>query len=818
MNTPSSELLKIVDPALKDARYMNNMISYLRRDWTPLVSAERMAYNKALIFSQQDMKPIEKMFKDKQFKKEMGAFVPLGIWDRIVNIIIEEITKTPPKMELKANDSTAISDRQSDVLLLKYKAAHEKAINEIGQKVGDVPFIITEDKFKSNIQEMERLGLNPADAEDVDFYANSGYQRLKYEIAGQELINIIMRINRFDEELIRSAVYDILAAKCFCLQVYVDQLTGEIKYDYVYPETAYGIWSSSRDGSEDICQGYIKQMPLREWLGRVGNEFVFERDWSQLLWALNYANQSVYTGFVYNGTNYQVSQNQELQNTYDQLYQNTPVGANRGLLDWNIAYTYKISVGYMEFPSIDATATYLADIKSGKIQPRSIDYDYQLNNEKEEVDKYYKESYYNEQHYKSYFIITSTTTQWIYNWGKVYYQQLYGSYDQYSRGSLQYYRLEGISAAEVSKFYIDFANLAAYRLKWLLYHAKPQEDEIILPELVKVAKAMQRLYPQNDKNKAPAVDNILNQLINYRRENFVILRDYPEVEGKTLPNLHPLHSAQKGADPIGIWIQAIQQWCESQIAEKVGLNDLRLGQQQNARQGFKQGMEETQNSINSTSYIFRTIQYVKERAATTTLNFAQDIVRFKDTIPYNYLLRLLGEDEFENIKLLKDFSAHRYALVVENYNAQMERQEMKALAARSMDSGDGRGGISLIEYGIIIGEDDWKKGLKLLSFFRYKADKKKRKQAIQDMQMAQQHEKEMKQMEAQLQQSKDQAMLQGKQIEAEGFKYTADKQYDAKVDTTNAKIEHDPVKQNQRTADQKELASHKENLKQQQPL
>ena len=817
MNTPSSELMKIVDPKLKDARWMTNIVSWMRRDWIPLVDPNRMAANKQIIFSQQDMRPIIKMFRDKNFKKETD-FVPLGIWNRIVNIIVEEITKTPPKMELKANDATAISDRKEDILLLKYKGQHEKNINEQGAKIGAPPFIIGNEKFKSNVEEMERLGLNPADAEDVDFYSNSGYQRLNYEIAGQKLINIIMKLNRFDEETIRDFVYDILAGMACCIQCYVDQMTGEIKYDRVYPEEAYGIFSNKRDGSNDICQGVVKQITIREWLGRVGNEFEFERDWSQLLWALNYANNSVYTGFVMNNVTYSVWNNAQLgeqfRKDFGDGYQSL---GNNQYLDYNIAYTYKISVGYMEFSSIDATATYLAKVKSGEIEPRQINYDYFLD-DKKEMTEYYKESYYNEQMYKSYFIITSTTTQWIYNWGKVYYQQLYGAFDQYAKGTLFFYRMEGISAAEISKYYIDFANLAAYRLKWLAYHSKPEEDEIILPELVKVAKAMQRLNPQNDKNKAPAISNVLDQLINYRRENFVILRDYPEIEGKTIGQLHPLHQRQRGQDPMAMWMQAIEQWCESQIAEKVGLNDLRMGKIENARQGYKQGQEETQSSYNSTSYVFRMIQYTKEHIATTTLNYAQDIVRFEDSIPYNYLKKLMGENDFQNIKLLKDFAAHRYALTVENYNSQIEKQEMKMLAQRSMDTGDGRGGISLIEYGIVMGEDDWKKGLKLLSFFKYKAEKKKRKEEIQMMQIKQKNDMELKKADQETEQVKGNIILQKAKMDTDALKYSADKQYGAKVDTTNAKIEHEPTKSQTRVEGQKEIATHKSDLKAQEPL
>lgn len=809
MVSEAYEAIKEIDPKKKDAAWMNRVITLYRRDWRNLVDPNRMLINKQIILSQQSMKKIESMFKDKEFKKHT-EFIPLGIWPRIVNIIVEEIRKNAPKMELKATDATALSDKKEDILRLRYKGAHEQVVGQIVSKVNIPVTGISDDKFKSNvIDEFQRLNLDANDPEDVEFFERTNYQRLKYEIAGQQLINNIVKLNRFDEETVMDFVLDILASLTCCMQVYVDEMTGEIKYDRIYPEEAFGIFGDRRDGSDDISKGYVQNLTMRQWLGRVGNEFAFERDWKQLLWAINYCNGYKYTGFVRNGVTYDVSNNIQWQEELGLK------GVQRNVLDWTLAYTYKIYTGYIEFPSIDATATYLKKVSTGEIVPQALNYDFFLGS-KEEKTEYETSSFYNEQMYKSYFLVTSSTSQWIYNWGKVYYQQLYGAYDEFAKGTLHYYRLEGEPAATLSLFYIELANLAAYRLKWLVFKAKPQEDIIILPELVEVSKWLQKQYQQNGVKNVPSSETIITQLMQFQKENQVILRDYPKIEGKTHPVLNPLHEPVRGADPIALWMQAIEAWAENQIAENiVGLNDIRRGQIQNARQGYKQGDMETQSSYNSTSYLFRTIQYQKERVCETTLNYAQDIVRFKDSIPYKYLLKLMGENEFENMKLLGDFASHRYGLIVENYDSVLERQMMIQAANRALDSGDGRGGISLSEWGIICSEQDYKKGLKLLDYYKYKADKKKRKQELETLKIQQQNAMEQKKADAEIEERKGQLGLAKAKTEADALKYSADKQYQAKIDVKEMTNNHEPDKMAVRTESQQQIAEKKQDLKEQ---
>lgn len=420
--------------------------------------------------------------------------------------------------------------------------------------------------------------------------------------------------------------------------------------------------------------------------------------------------------------------------------------------------------------------------------------------------------------YKTYFLPTSSTTQWIYGFGELYYKELEGAFDEYCKGSLMYYRLEGNSAAEISVPYVEFANLCYYRMKWMVYHAKPQKEQYIIEELIKVAKATQRMFPQNATSATPTVDNILTQLINYKHENFVDIRSFPEIDGKTIGQLPSQEGTKSNNDQFAIWLQSIEQWLEMQIAEKVGLNDMRLGQIQNAREGFKKGQEETQASLNSTSYVYRTIQLVKEHCCLTTLNYTQDIVRFKDSIPYKWLLKMMGMNEFENSKLLADYSSHRFGLTVEEYQSQVQKQKLMSAADMALDKGDGRGGITIIEWGILNMCTDYNDGLRKLALFKYKAEKKARKEKLQELQIAQQNAMQLKQEDAKAKQAEQQAEQKKTETIAKAQMYVADKNSESKIEVKELGIQAENPKQEARTSSQQEIIKSKADAKLQEAL
>ena len=806
MISESSELYKQVDPSKKDARWINESVSIIRRDWRQMVDTIRMRENKEILFSAQSMKKTKAQFKDKKFLKET-EFIPLGIWNRIINTIVEELMEDGPKAELKATDPAAVSEKEADIFRLVNKKHLETAINQNRAAIGMPKYSLPGKEFNGNVDEFSKMGLDENDPDDINFYTNSGFQRLKWEIAGQSLLDSVSRINKFEGRYMRKMVIDILAAMVLCFQVYVDEITGEIKWKYIYPEEAYLIAGEEEDGSDDIAKGWERQLTLREFLGFVGNEFNFERDWYNLLWALNYANTRKFTGFIRNGITYNCQDNLEWSNRLG--IQNEKAQ----LLDFNLAYTYKVYTGYVEWVSIDATATYPM-APNGDLVPEPISYDAALDKIKES-EGYQKQSFYQEQMYKSYYLATSTLSQWIYKPGKLYYQQLEGAFDEYAKGTLLYHRLEGTSPVDISKSDIQFANDLYYKMKWVVYHAKPEKEQYVIPELIKVAKTLQRQYQQTDKNTAPSIDSILNQLIAYQHENFIHLRDYPEIEGKVMPSLAPTDGPRKGLDPLAMSLQAIEDWAEQRVAQKVGFNDMRFGQQENARQGYKQGMLETQNSIKSTGYIYRMVQKIKEDLCTTTLTYAQDIIRFNDTIPYKWIVKLIGDGHVDTLKILDKFAAHRLSIFVTDYNSKQEKQRLLQAADLALDKGDGRGGITIGEWALITQTEDYKRGLQILDFLKRKEAKKKRKEAIQDQKMKNEHEEKMKDMEAKMKQMESDNKMKELGIPAKASVTVAQINKEAKLETKELSNQHEPEKQGYKAESEKQILDKKAELESQ---
>lgn len=802
LNT-SAEIYKVVDPSQRDAKWVDECITSVRRYWKPIINQVANAVNKDYLFSKQSMTPTIAMFKEKGDFLKTRPIVPLPLLENIKNALVEEITRNPPKMELKANDATALSDKQFDMVLLRLKAKQEAIINELNAKVGDPPEVIGNDKFKTNINEFYRMNLDPNDPEDVNFYEQNNFPKLKYEIAGQKLIDIILKLNRFDENAIEEFIIDILADKVICMDVFVDQITGELKYEYIYPETFYGIFGKKNNGSDDIATGYENSVNVNKFLEKVGNAFDWERDWTKLLWAINFRNGFTYTGFRRNNVVYDV---QNLGGDTAQLM--GLQGANQSYLEWNIAYTYEVYIGKIQFVIPNVTATYLKRRTDNAII-REVNYDYQLNTI-EETEGYQTESWYQQKTYESYYIATSGISQWVFNWGACPYQQLYGANDEYSRGTLKYYRQRGKSAVELSLPYIQLCNDAFYKMVWAVYEAHPDWEVYQVEELTELAKVMYSKVGEIGQNTAKNPSQIKTQLtevIKYFRNNLVKLKTIPRVDGKPMPQMNNVPVTEKrGLDPIAIAMQSVCDYAENQLARKLGFNDVRWdGNVDNARKGLGQGKMEMDQSLTNTGYIFRMIEYLKEMVCTSTLTIAQDIVRYKDTLPYKFIQNLIGVEDFENLKLLEDFAAHRYAIIFENYSATLERQTFIQLVRQSMDTGDGRGGIGIIEAGILLSTEDYKQGLRKLAYFKYKADKLKRKQELQLLQSQQENALALKAADKDLEVTKINGKLQETSMITKAQIAVAQINAKNKVDVKNIQGLQEPIKQDLKTQSDSKL-------------
>lgn len=812
----SFKLYSEIDAKKKTAKWWNEAVTYMRRDWRPITNLVTAVRNKQLLFSKQDMTRIKNSFKDKTFIKNTD-FAPIGIMDNIFNGMVEDMLKNPPRAEVRATDPSAIDLMEKDMMMLK---ARKKTINaditKYQQQIGiPEPYKIpVKDNFKSNVKDFDKMGFNENDQEDTSFFEQQ-YQRLNSSIALQQALNNIMKLNRFDEDKIRKSVIDIMSNKVFCIQTMVDKITGEIKYNYVFPETAYTISNDANDGHNDICKGWQDSKTVPEFLDMAGNDFDFNYDWPKLLWAINYFSGAKYTGFKYNNNVYETVGNSEIAS------QAGLEGSEQSnIIDWTLAYTYKVYMGYIEANTVEATGNYVVknratvDESVSSSSVNMVSYDYELD-KKQMLEGYQKETYYQQQWYGSYFLATTSISQWIFGYGKTYHQTLHGANDEYSSGTLQYYRYEGKSAVEIAEPIIEFVNFCYYRMKWIVWHAKPEEDSIVLEELIQVSKGMQKLYNQQSTNKvAPTIDNILNDLIKYQRENFVRIRAYPQIEGKTVMQLPPLEGKRNGVDQIAAAMQSLLIWGESFVSHLIGWNPMRSGGNPQSRESFKSEQATLQASYNTTGFVYRAVQFVKERVSTTTITYIQDIIKYKDTIPYKWLQKLLGDEMFSDIDLLGDYAAHRYGIFCEDYNSSIDKQEILQAANFALQQKT----LTFDAWFIVTQTEDYKLAAKIISYKEYKAAKKLRQQQIQDKQMEDQMAQAEFERELKLIQEKGKFDIQRGQLALEAAKYTADQNKDAKIVTKELTIKSEPEKAAAKSESGKELAFAKESAKQQEPF
>jgi hypothetical protein len=795
-----------LDPAKKTPEWANFVITVLRRDWRRLRNVEMMWTDRATMFSVNEITEVKNSFDDEEFKKSV-KFVPLPILEPMVNAIVEEITRNPPKTELRANDPTAINEKKQDIELLKHRKILESDRSELQSRVygENYPqYKLPYDKFNSNAEDFDKMGLDADDPDDVNFYAEN-FQRLKAEIAGQAVINAVAKNSRFDKTLTRKLVKDAFASKTGCVKKYVDEITGEIKDKYIDPQSCYGIFGETNDGKDDICRGYQDNATVMEFLQLVGSEFVFERDWRYLLWGINYCNIRKFTGFIRNGVPFDCCANSgwmaEMGLTDIQ---------ESNLIDWSMAYTYKVYMGYIEWRSPEATSTFLTN-RNNQNFTDIVPYDYTLK-KKQIKEGYEKESRYQIPWYKSYFIATTNVSQWIWNYGKVYLQNTYGANDEYCNGTLCYWQEEGLSATEIARPYLQVANFTFYRMLWVIFKAKPDAEEFVYEELLQLAGNTLRQFPQGSTNGVQSIQTVLMDLVKQMRQKHIRFRTYPRVEGRAVQQIYPIEKKNSGGlDPIAMSMQAVTMWAESMIAQKIGLNQMRLGQNPPSRESTRSEENAVQFSMATTGYFYRMIQYIKEHLAIVSLNYAQDIIKFKASLPYKWLLNQIGQEQFSNLKAIEKFAYHRFSLFIEDGNDSINKQDIKDAATAAIQNGE----ITYDQWFLVTQSVDLKRAALMLAHYKMKEKKREEQMSAEQSQAAQQLAQMQHQMKMEEIQLKGKLDLEVEQERSRSFILSSQIQAQNKLEVKELQNNNEPVKAAAKAAAETEVASNKQDLEQQ---
>jgi len=711
LDSLSGQVYEEFDESKKDWKWCNLVLTAYRRMQRPLVTQARSITDRSILYSVQELTKVKESFDDEDFKKNT-QFLPLPILEPMLNSVVEDLIKSPPRAELRAVDPSAIEEKKTDMELLANRGTLAQDRTNLQQAVGLPEYQVGYDQFKGNVDEFDKMGLDESNPDDLNFYEDN-IQKLCHEIAGQAVLDVVFKNSRFNKTKARNLTKDIFATKVITTQKYVDKITGEIKDDYIDPQFMYGVWGQTNDGTDDIYRSYMKPVTVMEFIQKVGNHFDFNKHWKYLIWAINYCNTRKFTGFVRGGVPYDCC--------------GTPFAEQMGvsdataseLLDWTLAYTFKIFLGYGEWRSPEATSTFLLN-KNDKNFVQEVPFNYALK-KKQTKEGYQKESFYQVPWYSSYFIATTSVSQWIFDYGKIYFQRIEGANDEYSNGTLCYYQEEGLSAVEIARPYLELANFAFYRMKWIIYKAQPDKDEYVYEELVQLAGNVQRQFPQAQSAAGiPSFDNVIKNLIEQMRKKHVRIRTYPKVDGRSVNQIYPIEKkGSGGVDPIAMGMQAIIEWAEMNIMMKIGINPMRLGQNPPSRESTVSEQRSIDYSLSTTGYMYRMIQYVKEHLGVCALNFAQDIVKYKESLPYKWLVKMIGTENMKHLKSLGEFGFHRYAMFIDDYNTNIDKQDVKTAASMALQEGS----ITLVQWGMVTQTEDPKKALKLLAYYEQKKAK-----------------------------------------------------------------------------------------------
>lgn len=733
-----------------------------------------------------------------------------------MNELAESLLQQPPKAEIRATDPTALSGKQKDINLLRTRKIWEDGANKANRTIGDPPVKMDLSKAKSNIGQFDKLGLDTNDQDDLSVF-EMYLQRMNYEVAAQSAINGSMKANTFDELRLREYLFDIGAANACCTDVYVDAMTGAQVIQRIMPEDARGLFGASFDGHDDIAKGWERNMPLRDFLGLVGDAFDFERDWVDLIWALNYANNQSYTGFRFNGFVYDTW---GIGRYEEQLSRCNCNGSN--ICEWNLnqTYAYKVYGGKCQVYVPDVVYAQKISSSANYNTPALVNYQEFIKQVKQ-TREYDVDCNIKWKSYDALFLATTTTTQKVYKWGETYLQQPEGANDEYCIGTLKYYRLSGKTIAEVAEKYLEVADELFLKFKWILFKAKPRARNILFNEFVGMARYLKGNKDgmiKKDGTPSTDVNALLEDIYKFQEEHVdVNLRFYPRVEGRDIPQLPSMKADDEGLDPLAEAFQGLMDWAERQVADKIGLNDLRMAQIRNAREGVKQQELQTEFSKNQTNYIYRLIQYLKKDTATTLLLYCHDVIKYKESMGCKWLKNLLGDEDFKGLEGLGDVAPHRLSIFINDYNTAKRKQQIDEAANIALQKGTQGlpGGITLEQWYAVTSAEDYRKEMKLLAIFIKKEDKKVQARAVQKMQAEQQHQKEMEILRRQTIKEKFDGELAVEKEKSAASKYVADKSYAAKYDVKELTIQNEPEKQGQRVAGQQQLANTKHDLKQQ---
>jgi len=775
---PPYPFLYETDPAKQTAEWASQIVTFRRRDWKPVIEQGYYQKMQSLLLSVQDLTPtVKKYFTDEEFLRNI-EFEPLPIMDKTRNIIIDQAREAGIKPYIEAVDPSATVDKKQDIFRLKTMQQHQAEINKVRENVGvQTPYTLREKDFNGNVPEFTKMGLNPKDESEVKFFFDTHY-KLNYEIAAQTTVLACLTANKAEVDIPRYCL-DIMAVKCFCKQDYISRLTGQIITKYLQPTQVYVIKGNNRDYSDAAAKGWERQITVQELLGILGDKFDFERDWRDLIIAINYGNSTVtFDGFI-RGERYYNLVDFNTTGTLQEQAGGTEPQLN--YLDCNDSqfYNYMVYFGFIEWPQY-CLHTEKRNTKTGQMFTVPNDY------VPPPKTPWVKEEWGYFKTKQSYYLATGTMSQRLYSYGDMYMMPTKGDADEFTTGSITITREEGKSGVAAVKNYIDLANYAYYKMLWAIHRSKPDQMDYSYESIRDVAQKMNQ--PLNKQGAAVpqtpgTFGDAVNKLVELMDKKLFKLHVHPNIDGQPIGGGGSGNIKIPGAlDQLAIQLrELVLDWAEQQVADKFGLAGLANAEAPKQRDGLKLNELYLRQSRQATGYIPRMIDMGFRNTADTMLMYVQDILKFPNTIAYKYLYTLVGHEVVNDLRSISDATPRRYAITATSYSNWPAKQEQLAEGLAAFQ----KGLITFSEYQLLKLIDDPRVAAKQSAFFQEKGERRKEAQqkAANDFAIALEDKKAGNLFK--IEKMKADAKTLQERIRTNGFIYGADKMAESKTDAAN---------------------------------
>lgn len=688
------------DPKKKNEQWGTEMVTYFRTYWKPLVSENVASQNMDVILSRYNMGKVMKMFKD---PNKLGMdFMAIAIMEKVRNILVGEITKAGLSVSINALDPVAEDERKKDRTLLENKKEIEQVLSFLQESIGLPEYkmqnekkISGKDPFGGNMDLFDELSLNSDDPNDRGYFMKA-WHRLKHEMDAQEIVNSNFKANEL-EEYLEDWVNDILAKKVIAKQAYVNEMSGAMDIKYIAPEIVRLIPGKRNDGKDSVCLGYEEPDTIGGVIKKMGNGFSMERDWQYLLNAVNYTNKSNHSG-IWDGQTV--------------LYGAASANSKQTVCHINEFMSFKVNVGYIEWKSLDAKTFKVGVDFNGNLRYYDRGYEYNP----EEGSGYAKESWYNEFTYKAYYLATSSNTQKIYKFGKLFHQVITGANDEYSSYSISFRKVTGPPVAEIARPWIEIAQECFTKFRWMIRRAKPKGRSYNYESLVQIAKHMIKTGTTKDQ---------VHQVIQMFEEGINEIFTIPKVDGQRVGGgIIPNADLPNGLDATAVSFQGIIDWAVEKIKQDLGINDIREAYSPKQNDVYKLQAATLESSRNATNYIPVMLDGLMRDCAKHTLLTAQDIIKYKTSMAYDYLLNLVGAGPIQSLERLNNVALHRYGIFVTSYNSYLERQNIMRDTDIAFQNGEITYDVKLLINAI----DDFRKAAYILAFEKQRAQKIKEKE------------------------------------------------------------------------------------------